>query len=58
MKNKENNFAYIDGNNLYRGVNNSGWRIDFFRLREWLKDKVKNKVSLSHKEKTPAKDKP
>lgn len=29
---KENNFTYIDGNNLYRGVNNSGWRIDFFRL--------------------------
>jgi hypothetical protein len=29
-----NNFAYIDGNNLYRGVNNSGWKIDFFRFRK------------------------
>ncbi|MEK9150514.1 MAG: NYN domain-containing protein [Patescibacteria group bacterium] len=36
---KENNFTYIDGNNLYRGVNNSGWKIDFFRFRKWLSDK-------------------
>ncbi|MBU1037315.1 NYN domain-containing protein [Patescibacteria group bacterium] len=36
---KLNNFAYIDGNNLYRGVNNSGWKIDFFRFRRWLTDK-------------------
>lgn len=34
-----NNFAYIDGNNLYRGVNNSGWNIDFSRFRKWLADK-------------------
>ncbi|OGE79753.1 MAG: hypothetical protein A2660_02050 [Candidatus Doudnabacteria bacterium RIFCSPHIGHO2_01_FULL_45_18] len=34
-----NNYAYIDGNNLYRGVNNSGWKIDFFRFRKWLQDK-------------------
>ena len=34
-----NNYAYIDGNNLYRGVNNSGWKIDFSRFRKWLKDK-------------------
>ncbi|MCX6785821.1 MAG: NYN domain-containing protein [Candidatus Komeilibacteria bacterium] len=34
-----NNFAYIDGNNLYRGVNNSGWNIDFIRFRKWLLDK-------------------
>ena len=38
-KSQRNNYAYIDGNNLYRGVNNSGWRIDFFRFRKWLKDK-------------------
>lgn len=41
MKQKENNYAYIDGNNLYRGVNNSGWKIDFFRFRKWLTDKYK-----------------
>ncbi|PIQ69477.1 MAG: hypothetical protein COV90_01145, partial [Candidatus Tagabacteria bacterium CG11_big_fil_rev_8_21_14_0_20_41_11] len=36
---KENNYAYIDGNNLYRGVKNSGWNIDFLRFRKWLTDK-------------------
>ena len=36
---QRNNFAYIDGNNLYRGVNNSGWKIDFCRFRKWLFDK-------------------
>jgi len=35
----KNNFAYIDGNNLYRGVNNAGWKVDFFRFRKWLYDK-------------------
>lgn len=36
-----NNFAYIDGNNLYKGVINSGWRIDFVRFRRWLSDKYR-----------------
>jgi len=36
---KLKNFAYIDGNNLYRGVNNLGWKIDFKRFRKWLSDK-------------------
>lgn len=36
---KNNNYAYIDGNNLYRGVNDSGWKIDFVRFRKWLFDK-------------------
>ncbi len=39
MDKKENNYAFIDGNNLYRGVINSGWKVDFFRFRNWLKDK-------------------
>ncbi|GMX58797.1 MAG: hypothetical protein MCSN_4510 [Candidatus Microsyncoccus archaeolyticus] len=34
-----NNYAYIDGNNLYRGVNSLGWKIDYKRFRVWLKDK-------------------
>lgn len=33
------NFAYIDGNNLYRGIADSKWKIDFFRFRKWLSDK-------------------
>ncbi|MDP3935299.1 MAG: NYN domain-containing protein [Candidatus Giovannonibacteria bacterium] len=39
MAEQKNNYAYIDGNNLYRGVNNSGWKIDFLRFRKWLADK-------------------
>ena len=39
MQNKKNIFAYIDGNNLYRGVKNSGWKIDFSRFRKWLTSK-------------------
>ena len=40
MKIKEqNNFAYIDGNNLYKGTTKSNWRIDLVRFRKWLSDK-------------------
>ncbi len=39
MQNKENNFAYIDGANLYRGIKGLGWRLDYKRFRRWLKDK-------------------
>jgi len=36
---KRNNYAFIDGNNLYQGVQNLGWKIDFVRFRKWLRDK-------------------
>lgn len=39
MKKAKNNYAYIDGNNLYRGVADSGWKIDFVRFRKWLSNK-------------------
>ena len=39
MKNKSNNFAYIDGANLYRGVESLGWKLDYRRLRVWLSEK-------------------
>ena len=39
MKNKENNFAYIDGANLYKGVKELGWSLDYKRFRRWLQDK-------------------
>lgn len=39
MKKKLNNFAYIDGNNLYRGVSDSNWNIDLLRFRKWLHEK-------------------
>jgi len=39
MKNKSNNFAYIDGANLHKGVESSGWSLDYRRLRIWLSEK-------------------
>ena len=39
MNKYKNNFAYIDGNNLYQGVRSSGWKINFNRFRRWLSDK-------------------
>lgn len=44
MKKTENNFAYIDGANLYNGISGFGWALDYARLRTWLSEKyaVKN----------------
>lgn len=39
MKNKENNFAYIDGANLDKGTAADGWSVDFAKFRKWLSDK-------------------
>ena len=39
MNKYKNNFAYIDGNNLYQGVRSANWKIDFDRFRKWLSDK-------------------
>ncbi len=39
MIQKENNFAYIDGSNLHKGVNELGWQLDYTRFRVWLKEK-------------------
>lgn len=35
----QNNFAYIDGANLHKGVADLGWKLDYNRFRVWLKDK-------------------
>lgn len=37
----ENNFAYIDGANLHKGVAELGWKLNYKRFRVWLKDKFK-----------------
>jgi hypothetical protein len=37
--NKENNFAYIDANNLHKGIKNNNWDLDYYRFRIWLKEK-------------------
>src|SRR3989344_5722263 len=39
MKKNENNFAYIDGANLHRGISSFGWRLDYTRFRVWLSEK-------------------
>lgn len=44
MKKKSNNYAYIDGANLHRGIAGFGWKLDYARFRIWLSEKygVKN----------------
>ena len=39
----ENNFAYIDGANLHKGVADLGWKVDYKRLRLWLNNKYQVK---------------
>lgn len=41
MNKKENNYAYIDGANLHKGVSDLGWKLDYARFRVWLKEKYK-----------------
>ena len=33
MKESSRNYAYIDGANLYKGVENLGWQLDYKRFR-------------------------
>lgn len=39
MKKQENNFAFIDGQNLHLGIQSLGWKLDFARFRRYLKEK-------------------
>lgn len=39
MISKENNFAFIDSNNLNLGVKEIGWRLDFKKFRVYLAEK-------------------
>ncbi len=41
MISKENNFAYIDGANLHKGMDELGWELDYKRFRVWLLEKYK-----------------
>lgn len=36
---KENNFAYIDGANLHKGVESLGWKLDYRIFRRWMEQK-------------------
>ena len=44
MDKQKNNYAYIDGANLHRGIAGFGWKLDYARFRVWLSEKygVKN----------------
>ena len=44
MKKEHNNYAYIDGANLHKGIAGFGWQLDYARFRVWLSEKygVKN----------------
>lgn len=39
MNAQENNYAFIDAQNVYRGVKSLGWSIDWFRFRIYLREK-------------------
>ena len=39
MKTKENNYAFIDSQNLNLSIRNQGWMLDFGRFRKYLNDK-------------------
>lgn len=39
MKNKENNYAFIDGQNLNLSIQDLGWKLDFRKFRIYLKEK-------------------
>ena len=39
MKKQENNFAYIDGANLHKGIKSLGWKLDYRVFRRWLEQK-------------------
>jgi uncharacterized LabA/DUF88 family protein len=39
MKIRENNYAFIDSQNLNLGVKSQGWNLNFNRFRKFLKDK-------------------
>ncbi len=39
MKSPENNFAFIDSQNLNLSIRDLGWQLDFTRFRRYLSDK-------------------
>jgi len=46
MKKQENNFAFIDSQNLNLGIQSLGWKLDYRRFRIYLKEKYK--VSIAY----------
>ena len=47
MFRKEKNYAFVDSQNVNLGIQELGWKLDFFRFRRYLKDKYRvNKAFL------------
>jgi uncharacterized LabA/DUF88 family protein len=44
-KEKANNYAFIDGQNLNLGIKNLGWKLDFARFRRYLAEKYSVKTA-------------
>lgn len=40
-----NNYAFIDAQNLYRGIKSLGWKLDWAKFRVYLNDKYKVKTA-------------
>jgi uncharacterized LabA/DUF88 family protein len=45
MNQKENNYAFIDGQNLNLGIKSLGWKLDYARFRKYLAEKYSVKVA-------------
>jgi uncharacterized LabA/DUF88 family protein len=45
MKRELDNYAFVDGQNLYLGVQNLGWKLDYERFRVYLREKYKVSVA-------------
>ena len=39
MKKKSNNYAFIDGQNLYLAIQELGWKLDYKKFRIYLREK-------------------
>jgi uncharacterized LabA/DUF88 family protein len=39
VKSDTNTIAYVDGANLHKGVESSGWKLDYRRFRSWIRQK-------------------
>jgi uncharacterized LabA/DUF88 family protein len=45
MSTGENNYAFIDGQNLHLGIRSLGWNLDYARFRKYLAEKYSVKVA-------------
>ncbi|MFH1662122.1 MAG: NYN domain-containing protein [Candidatus Falkowbacteria bacterium] len=45
MKSIKNNYAFIDSQNLNRGILSLGWKLDYSRFRRYLKEKYNISVA-------------